>query len=232
MIQWWEAMSLLEQIMAVVGILSTLTLVIQIILNLIGVIGDGIGGDAGGGGLDADIDFDVEFDVGDMSAPDMDFDTGQYTSSYSPDFEDVSYSPAEAPTGLSIFTVQGIISFLAIFSWSGLLMIKSGVNVTLSIFIAAVLGFIAMVCLAAIMRGMLKLQHDGTMDIRNALGKSGSVYLTIPSKRHHAGKVSIIVQGEYKEIDAITDDEDNIQTGSQVLVTGISGKNTLLVKRK
>ena len=43
MLAWWEAMTLVEQIFAVVGIASTVLLVIEVILLLIGA---GHGGDA------------------------------------------------------------------------------------------------------------------------------------------------------------------------------------------
>lgn len=53
MLAWWEAMTLVEQIFAVVGIASTVLLVIEVILLLIG---------AGHGG-DADVGADAPGDV-------------------------------------------------------------------------------------------------------------------------------------------------------------------------
>ena len=41
-----------------------------------------------------------------------------------------------------------------------------------------------------------------------------------------------MLQGSYVERDAVTDDEETIPTGSEVVVIGLSGQTTLVVKRK
>lgn len=41
-----------------------------------------------------------------------------------------------------------------------------------------------------------------------------------------------MLQGTYVERDAVTDENEAIPTGSEVLVIGISGQNTLIVKKK
>ena len=89
-----------------------------------------------------------------------------------------------------------------------------------------------MLLIAFLMRAAMKLQSDGTIDIRSALGQSGTVYLTVPPKRSGAGKVNVTVQGQYSEFTAVTDEEAPLPTGSEALVIGISGKNTLVVRRK
>lgn len=243
MLDWWNAMGGFEQILATIGIASALLLVVQIIIALIGAAANG-GADAdvdAGGEIDFDLDGDVSgadagfdgdfsgadagFD-GDFSGADSGFDADSASSSHT------DFSSPEGSTGLRLFTMQGIIAFLAVFSWSALLIEKSGVHMAASVLLGVVLGFIAMLLMALAMRAMLKLQYDGTSDIRNALGSVGTVYLTIPPERDHTGKVTIMLQGSLREIDALTDDKEPIPTGAQVQVSGVSGKNILLVKRK
>ena len=48
----------------------------------------------------------------------------------------------------------------------------------------------------------MKLQDDGTIDYRNALGLSGNVYITIPANRLEKGKVNLMLQGHYMELEA------------------------------
>ena len=78
----------------------------------------------------------------------------------------------------------------------------------------------------------MKLQDDGTIDYRNALGLSGSVYITIPACREEKGKVNLLLQGHYMELEAVTDEEDDIKFGTEIVVIGLSGTNILVVKRK
>ena len=135
-------------------------------------------------------------------------------------------------TGLRIFTVRGFITFFCMFGWTGLVMVRSGVNHTASVVTAVVVGAVFMVLVAYILVQFLKLQSNGTMDIRTAVGVCGSVYLTIPAKRGGTGKVSAVVSGRFSEFDAVTDEENDIKTNSSVTVVGITGNNTLVVAKK
>jgi hypothetical protein len=244
-------MTLMEQVFAVIGIASTVLLIIQVILLAVGFGGEA-DGDAGGGGADAhfdgpDVDFDgadVDFDGG---APDLDIggDVGDISAGagdwygHLPDADLSRMAAPEADTfdggagtGIHLFTLQGVIAFFAVFGWSGLIMLKSGLPAAAGMGIGIVLGFAAMLVIALIFRGMMRLQQDGSMDIRNALGKSGTVYMRVPAARTQKGKVSIIIQEQLMELDAVTDEADSIPTGSEVTVIGISNGNALIVRKK
>jgi len=56
-----------------------------------------------------------------------------------------------------------------------------------------------------------RLQHSGTMDLRNAIGKNGRVYLTIP--KGGTGKVEVEVQGGLNVLDAVSEDGAEDQVG-------------------
>lgn len=249
MVEWWEAMTLVEQVLAAIGIAATVLLVIQMILMIIGA----------GGGADADVsadapsDFDipdVDLDVaGDVDIPsdidihidsitpegisDIDISTQVDMPLDAADITDIQRESSHfADTGIHLFTMQGLVAFFAVFGWSGLLMLKSDVIPGVSIALAAVFGFIAMFLIAVAMRAMLRLQSDGTLDIRNAIGKSGTVYLPIYPKRSSAGKVTVMIQERLVEMDAVTDGEEKIPTGAEVTIVGISNGNKLVVIKK
>ena len=78
----------------------------------------------------------------------------------------------------------------------------------------------------------MRLQYNGTLDVRNAVGLSGTVYLTIPPARSETGKVTLLLQERLTQIDAVTDCETPIKTGAEVVVVGVSGKTTLIVQPK
>ena len=69
------------------------------------------------------------------------------------------------------------------------------------------------------------------MSAKNAIGGIGEVYLPILSGRSNIGKVSIKVQGSLRELDAITDDDQDLPTGAVVTVTDITSNDTLIVTK-
>ena len=83
---------------------------------------------------------------------------------------------------------------------------------------------------ALLMRAIYKLQNDGTLVKKNAVGKNGTVYLAIPPMRTGSGKVNVIVQGQYVELEAVTDENQRIPTGAPIDVVGITDEELLIVK--
>ena len=134
--------------------------------------------------------------------------------------------------GLKLFTLRGIVAFLSVCGWGGLWLLRMGMHPIFAVFLAIAMGFWAMLLMALFLRVALKLQDDGTLDFRNALGTAGTVYLTIPAARAGEGKVHVIVQDQLRELEAVTDEEQPIPTGSEIVVVGLSGGNTLVVCRK
>ena len=98
--------------------------------------------------------------------------------------------------------------------------------------ISSASGLIAMSIMATIFYFMSRLTDSGTLNMKNALGKTGTVYLVIPAKRSAAGKITLEVQGRNIEVNAITDDESDIPTGSVISVLEIVNTSLFLVKRQ
>ena len=215
-IDWWDSLSLASQVFACVAIPSTLILLIQTILMTIG-----IGNDSDG--LGDDIAEDIPDDMPD-DVPDTDGVFGDN------DVTDVA--DASGFDGLRLFTVRGIIAFFVVFGWVGLAMDATEVNIGITIPVALASGFAIMLLLAVMFRAVMKLRSDGNADNRTAVGMSGKVHLTIPAKRSGEGKVHVMLQGAYVERDAVTDGDEPIPTGSEVVVVGISGQTTLVVRKK
>jgi len=133
--------------------------------------------------------------------------------------------------GFHIFTVKNVIAFFTLFAWSGLACIEGGMNMSLILFISIACGVVMMVVMAALFYFMSKLTQSGTMEFKNAIGQTGSVYLSIPARKSGAGKVQVKVQGALRTLDAMTEDAEVIKTGSQIQVVEILNENILLVKR-
>lgn len=71
-----------------------------------------------------------------------------------------------------------------------------------------------------VMRTLYQMKSDGNIDIQQAVGKAGSVYLSIPGQKAGAGKVSLKVQGRAMEYRAMTTDEE-LPSGTPVVVRSV-----------
>ncbi len=134
-------------------------------------------------------------------------------------------------SGFRLVTMQGIIAFFSIFGWTGLLFMKGGLPVWAAAILAFICGFLGMFLMGLALWGMQKIQSDGTLNIKFALGKTGEVYIPIPGKRAQPGKVMVEVQDQLQEFEAVTDEEEKIPTGTHVTVIGITKGTTLIVTK-
>ncbi len=139
---------------------------------------------------------------------------------------------ASMGSGVELFTVKGFVSFFAVFGWSSILLLKLGLPVALALLIGVALGVLCMFLMALAFAAFAKLQDNGNIQVSDALGVSGTVYIKIPSGRTGLGKVSAVVAGRYSEFDAMTDDEAEIATGAAVTVIACSAPNILIVTKK
>ena len=87
-----------------------------------------------------------------------------------------------------------------------------------------------MVATSSLFYFISRLAEDGTLKIKNAIGAIGEVYLPIGANRSRAGKVQIRVQGALRELDALTDEDNILATGTVVVVTEIVSTELLLVE--
>lgn len=136
----------------------------------------------------------------------------------------------ESDTGIDFqfLSIKNIIAFFTIFGWVGIVCINSELSTFLTVIISTLSGLAMMLIMATLMYYMGKLAENGSLNIQNAKGKTGSVYLTIPAKRKGMGKVQIKVQG-FQTLEAMTDG-DEIPTGAIVDVLEIINDEILLVK--
>ena len=128
-------------------------------------------------------------------------------------------------------SVKNIVGFFTMFGWSGLGFLSAGLAPWLVIMLSIICGLSMMVAMATLFYFMSKLTDSGTLDLKNAIGHLGEVYLTIPANRNGMGKVQLTVQGSIRTLDAITDDQETIVTSSLIEVLDVIDQQILLVKR-
>jgi hypothetical protein len=132
-------------------------------------------------------------------------------------------------TGHQFFTIKNLIAFFTIFGWTGIACYQGGMGKVVSIGIAFLAGGLMVAMMAVLFRSMSKMKQSGTLQMKNAIGAIAETYLFIPPGRGGFGKIHIKVQGSLHELQAITDDTEQIATGKLVKVVGLVNDSVLLV---
>ena len=134
-------------------------------------------------------------------------------------------------TGVSLFTVKGLTAFFAIGGWTGMLMLSYNVGVAITVPVPEVEGLAAYFIVWALIRLVLKLQEDGTLNYASAIGQTATVYVSIPASRTGRGKITLVLQGRYTELDAVTDETERIPVDCAVEITEQAG-DAFVVRKK
>lgn len=137
----------------------------------------------------------------------------------------------DASGGVDLFTVKNITNFFVGFGWAGISL--RDVIETDWILLAVSVGFgiLFVVIFILLFRQLMKLENNSAVGVEETVGKNADVYLRIPAGRGGKGKVQLSVKGAVKEYNAVTDDAENIPSGTIVRITEIIGKDCVLVER-
>lgn len=168
-----------------------------------------------GGGLDHDV-MDADFD-GDLPG-DHDFQL---------DLDHVD-SIADSDFSFKILSIQGVTAFFTMFGLIGLALLRANLAIIWTILGGSAAGLFAVYIISLLFSQLQRLQSDGSLNIQNAVGQKGKVYLAIPAAG--SGQVQISVQGTMRLLDAVSEENRKIKTGSAVQVTGVIDNKTLVVR--
>ena len=125
-------------------------------------------------------------------------------------------------------TFQGIMAFMMFFGLSGLYTLKSDGGDSMAIVVGGVAGVASMYGTGKIFQLFFSLEASGNIEMEEAIGVKGSVYLRIPEDG--VGQVTVEVGGAQKTFNAKSEDGQGIATGEFIEVVDIIS-STLIVKR-
>ena len=200
---WWQGLGLAGQVMACAAIPMTVVMLLQLVLMIIGI---GPGGES-----------DSDTDDGAVD-PEMDTD------------HPANEAGSNSNSIWKIFTIRGIVAFFALGGWAGLAALTAGIPLVWAIQIAVLAGVAALLLASIAIRLALRMQDSGNISLKNAVSQVAEVYITIPPSRSKIGKVTMLLQERFVEVDAVTDCEAEIRPSAKVEVIGLAGKDCLLVR--
>ena len=150
------------------------------------------------------------------------------------DADDLGDVDAEIDTdggiGFQFITFKNLIGFFTIFGWTGIACIDAGLSKPVTVIISLIAGLLMMAIMAAMFFYMRKLNDSGTLDYKNAVDAIGEVYLTIGAKRSKIGKAHVRIQGALRELEALTDAETDLKSGTVIKVNKVTDNGILIVE--
>lgn len=140
-------------------------------------------------------------------------------------------STLDAGGAMQLFTMRNIINFLLGLGWGGVCLYSVIPNAVVLSIAAILVGVAFVYVFILIYRQMRRFEKNGAFDIKECVGHTVDVYLTIPAKRSGSGKVQVSFYGSVQELAALTDSDSPIRSGAKVRILEIVDGGTVLVEK-
>ncbi len=218
---------MLDTLFLFAAVVGGTVMVCQFLMTMLGLGDDGadfgdadVGVDAGDFGGDADVDMDAAVDVdGDHHTP----------------IHHAADADVDHPGSSWLFQVlsfRTIVAAVTFFGLGGAWSSSSGHGAVPSLIVALAVGAAAMYAMYWLMRTIYGFQSSGNIDIRNAVGQPAKIYVPVPPANDGKGKVLVTLQGRTMEYEAVTDENEKIKTGENVVIESVLSSDVVKVTRR
>lgn len=153
-----------------------------------------------GGDTDVDVDMDADFDA------DIEGEGGE----------------------LKLLTMHGFGGFFLMLGIMGLVLLSYNYSPFISSLVSLLAGFIMMVISAFLFKQARKLNSSGNINIKDAIGKVGTVYIT-PSKTD-PGRIKVVIHNSIKLYDAVPQNNEEFKFNEEVNIVGNVGNKLIITK--
>jgi len=133
--------------------------------------------------------------------------------------------------GFQFFTLKNLVAFFTIFAWAGIACLDSGLSNGVAMIISFIAGIAMMGVMGSLFYFLGKATESGTLQMKNAVGAVGEVYMEVKAQRGNIGQIQVQVQGTLRTLEALTDDKENLPQGTVVSVSEIANNNILIVTK-
>jgi membrane protein implicated in regulation of membrane protease activity len=140
------------------------------------------------------------------------------------------HDTSDSYDSFKFFTIQNLTAFFMMFGLVGLGMVRSHIHIAITLICACFAGVFTVYLLIKILSSVAHLESSGSLDMMNAIGQEGVVYLSIPTDG--SGQIQISIQGRMQIFDAICEHGERIETGERVIVLRVVDGYTLSVEKK
>jgi hypothetical protein len=137
---------------------------------------------------------------------------------------------ADVGGGGGIFSVKPLTGFFLGFGWAGGMAMDYGLSVLAAIGVACLAGGALMVIVILMIRAIYSLRSDGTIQVKQAVGAVGTVYISLPANMASGGQVVVNFSGRQATFAALSTSDRPIASGEKVRVVSLVDNGTVLVE--
>ena len=135
------------------------------------------------------------------------------------------------PNVFKVLSIRNIITFFTIFGWAGITFYNAGTGKITTVIASIFLALVVTIIISMLFFSILRLTESGNVNLEDAVGNIGEVYVPIPDNQSGIGKVHVTFNGVFREIDAVTPGEA-LPTGTKVLIIKFKDDDTFVVVTK
>jgi membrane protein implicated in regulation of membrane protease activity len=141
---------------------------------------------------------------------------------------DIDTAHVDSDLGFRLLSMHGLSAFFMMFGLVGLAFYRqSQMGAIISIIGAVAAGMVSVWVIGKLFQGAAKLQSSGTLKTADAVGSTGTVYLTIPEGG--MGRVSLNFKNRLREFNATEKNGSAVPTGTPIRVVQVNA-NVLVVE--
>ena len=141
---------------------------------------------------------------------------------------DIDIDHADSDVGFRLLSLQGLSAFFMMFGLVGLALYRqSRMGIVISNIGAVVAGLVSVWVIAKLFQAASRLQSSGTLKTEDAVGCTGTVYVTIPNGG--TGQVNLNFRNHLREFNATEKNGVEVPTGTPVRVVQVNA-NVLVVE--
>lgn len=135
---------------------------------------------------------------------------------------------AELSEALDLLSVRALSAAAAMFGLGGIAGLQIGLPGAVALVLGLIAGTAMAVATAWLTRSMLRLETTGSLQLENAVGRAGTIHLSVPAALAGAGRVQFELQGRTLELKAVSQ-EGPIPVGTPVTIVGLVDGDTVEV---
>jgi hypothetical protein len=126
-----------------------------------------------------------------------------------------------ADASFKALTFQGVMAFMMFFGLTGIIVLQADGPEFLAVIVGGASGAGSMYATGKVFQFFIALQAEGTVEIHDAVGSTGTVYLRIP--KGGTGQVSVSQKGSLRQYDAKSTDGSLIPNEETVIIKDVVG---------